>query len=279
MGTPCAVVFAVICFLTTERHILAKYAHRLAYYKRCIDSILGIWLTQGNTNNNEDEEWLDFKNDLNKLERLKLTVSELTFQTVFLNLNITLDPTNGHFNFRTYQKTMNLHLYIPGGSTHPEGRQKITITGNLQRYWKQNTKEEEFINIASEFTTHLTKRGHNITTIAAISEEAGSNIERGPTPYRKPTRNDMDTTPLFFHTQYHPKGIPWKAIREIYNKTLAKNGFDSFTIAFSGPKNLRDKLCASKLREVDGLESTSEIVKRMRNAKHGTSTEPNTPTW
>jgi hypothetical protein len=45
MGTPCAVIFALICFLTTERHILAKYDHLLAYFKHYIDDIIGIWLT------------------------------------------------------------------------------------------------------------------------------------------------------------------------------------------------------------------------------------------
>jgi hypothetical protein len=44
MGTPYAVIFAVICILTTERHILAKYSDRLAYFKRYIDDIHSLSL-------------------------------------------------------------------------------------------------------------------------------------------------------------------------------------------------------------------------------------------
>jgi hypothetical protein len=95
---------------------------------------------------------------------------------------------------------------------------------------------------SSKFATHLTNRGHEIATITAIFKETGSNIKQGPKPNPKPNNDDQDTAPLFFHAQYHPKGPPRKGIREIYNKTLSKNRFNSFTIAFSRPKNLRDKL-------------------------------------
>jgi hypothetical protein len=77
---------------------------------------------------------------------------------------------------------MNLHLYIRGGSAHPEGTLKGTSIGNLQRYWKQNTKEEAFVHIASKVATPLTNRGHEISIIAVIFKQAGSNTKRVRTP-------------------------------------------------------------------------------------------------
>jgi hypothetical protein len=104
MGTSCAVTFAKICFLLTERRIRTKFAHRLPYFKRFIDDILVIWLVDNTiTNHEEDEDWLDFKRELNTFGRLRWTVSKLTNKSVFLDLDITLGP-KGRISFQTYQK-------------------------------------------------------------------------------------------------------------------------------------------------------------------------------
>jgi hypothetical protein len=44
MGTSCAVTFDTIFYLTMERRIRTRFRHRLAYFKRFIDDILGVWL-------------------------------------------------------------------------------------------------------------------------------------------------------------------------------------------------------------------------------------------
>jgi hypothetical protein len=138
MGTSCAVTFATICFLLTER---------LPFFKRFIDIILGIWLLDSSLASYEqDKEWLDFKRELDNFGHLRWTVSTLTNKSVFLDLNITLGP-KGHFYFRTYQKERNLHLYIPAASSHLMGTLKGTIFGNLQRYWRQNTKQTDYVNM------------------------------------------------------------------------------------------------------------------------------------
>jgi hypothetical protein len=133
MGTSCAVTFATICFLLTERRIRTKFAHRIPFFKRFIDGILGIWLVDHSVINHEkDEEWLDFKRELNTFGRLRWKVSKLASKSVFLDLEITMG-FKGQLSFRTYQKELNLHLYIPAASAHPPGTLKGTIFGNLQR--------------------------------------------------------------------------------------------------------------------------------------------------
>jgi hypothetical protein len=177
MGTSCAVAFAKICFLLTERHIRTKFAHRVPFFKRNIDDILGIWLLDHTvTNHEEDEEWLDFKRELNTSGRLRWTVSKLNSKSVFLDLDITLGP-KGQFSFQTYQKELNLHLYIPAASSHPPGTLKRTIFGNLQRYWRQNTKQTDYVKITKSFGKHLYNHGHNIPTIVSLFKEAAELIE------------------------------------------------------------------------------------------------------
>jgi hypothetical protein len=87
---------------------------------------------------------------------------------------------------------MSRRLYIPGGSAHPANTLKSAIIGTLQRYWKQNNREEDLVSITIGFTSHLTKSGHKVATITVIFEESGINIDRGPPPAFKPTRNDAN---------------------------------------------------------------------------------------
>jgi hypothetical protein len=177
MGTSCAVIFAKICFLLTERRIRTKFAHRLPFFKRFIDDILGIWLPGHSvTSHEEDEEWLDFKREINTFGRLRWTVSKLTSKSVFLDLVITLG-FKGQFSFRTYQKELNLHLYIPAASAHPPGTLKGTIFGNLQRYWQQNANQMDYVNMTQSFWRPLYNRGHDIPTIISLLKEAAELIE------------------------------------------------------------------------------------------------------
>jgi hypothetical protein len=56
MGTSCAVTFATICFLLTESRICTKIAHRIPYFKRFIDDILGMWLFKNTVTNHEEDK-------------------------------------------------------------------------------------------------------------------------------------------------------------------------------------------------------------------------------
>ena len=85
----------------------------------------------------------------------------------FLDLTIKLEP-DGSFSTRTYVKDMNLHLYIPPGSAHPKGVLKSLVFGTLQRYWSQNSKNDDFHSAASTFFGHLLNRGytHKVLTLS-----------------------------------------------------------------------------------------------------------------
>jgi predicted DNA-binding protein (UPF0251 family) len=135
MGTPAVCAYATITFGHYENSIiLPRFNSNLLYYKRYIDDIFGIWLPSTNGN---DEAWQLFATELNKWGHLRWKIEQLSLQTVFLDLNIQLKDQK--IITSTYQKAMNLYLYIPPLSAHPPSCLKGLIAGEMRLYWLQKT--------------------------------------------------------------------------------------------------------------------------------------------
>jgi len=290
MGTPCACIIATIYFAHYEKFtLLPKYNSHLQHYFRFIDDGFGIWtpptdpdspidpnssFSKINDSNNIFEE---FKKDLNKFGLLRWTVEELSNEIVYLDLIIKIDK--GRFTFKTYQKDLNLYLYIPPHSAHPPGVQKSLVFGCLLKYWKQNSNPDDFVQITKLFFHRLQARGHTAEDLRILFMEAAKklppkhslHIEKTPLP-----KNNNDDAPiveddqLFFKYIYHPKDISRLTIRSIYEKRcetpiLVRDGFSDFkitnnvtmkikklTIAYRRDENLRDRLIPSRILEAPG---------------------------
>jgi hypothetical protein len=112
---------------------------------------------------------------------------------------------------------------------------------------------------------HLYNRGHDIATIVSLFKEAAELIEnkQSLTGIEKPKSNNKHR--LFLHAEFHPRGIPRRTIRQLYNRTLAKTKlFDDFIVAYRRPKNLRDLLSKTKLQSFPSIPSASELVSSTR---------------
>ena len=137
MGTSCACIIATMYYAHYEKFtLIPKYHNFLPHYFHFIDDKLGIWLLNTDpvtSNNDYDVKFMEFKKDLDKFGLLRWTCEDLTNEIIYLDLVIRLD--DGKFKFKTYQKALNLYLYIPPHSTHPPGVQKSLIFGCLQKYW------------------------------------------------------------------------------------------------------------------------------------------------
>ena len=115
MGTPAACSYATISFGHYENeHILTEFNSNLLYYKIYIDDVIGVWIPSRKDNY---QTWNSFKSKLNNWGALKWVIEEPSLHTHFLDLKISI--TGSSFKISTFQKPLNLYLYIPPLLAHP----------------------------------------------------------------------------------------------------------------------------------------------------------------
>jgi hypothetical protein len=170
---------------------------------------------------------------------------------------------------KTYEKPMNLHLYIPPASAHPPGVLKSIIFGNLQRYRWHNSSTDDYIAQVRRFAERLVARGHSQETVRQNCLEAAKSIDTIERAGRL-RRDDADpSNTLFFHWEYHPRGISRQLIRREYKEHCdGKTGFARMVVAFSRPRNLRDAIIKSKLPDKEG-ENVSDVYAKMNAGATG----------
>lgn len=252
MGTSTACMYATMYYAKHERtSILPTYGDQLLYFKRFIDDIIGIW-TGGDC-----PAWTQFRRDLS-FGSLQWETSMLSNSVVYLDLEISIDPDSRRLTTRTYQKPMNLFLYIPPTSAHAPGVLKSIVFGNLQRFWRQNTHRTDFVRVAGQFAQHLIARGHHPDIIRELFLEVGKRLSQPPTS----CENVDPRKTLFFHWEYHPNGISRRDIRRAYEETCAGDSgfnFDRFVVAFSRAPNIRDALMPTRLSEPAGSRASDHF--------------------
>jgi hypothetical protein len=186
--------------------------------------------------------WNKFKEKLNNWGKLKWSLEDPSKQVHFLDLTINLVESS--INFSTYQKLLNLYLYIPPLSAHPNSCLKGLIKDEMNRYWLQNNPQD-FQTLLTKFIERLHARGHTITDLAPVLLQAAASLTHQKMNKKE---NDNEDSTLYIHWKYHPKGLQWLNIRQLFNTTLQPYiPFDKMTIAVSHPKNLRDTLTRAAL--------------------------------
>ena len=189
----------------------------------------------------------------------------------FLDLTIKIDSM-GNITTETYQKPMNLFLYITPNSAHPPGLMKSLVFGLLNTYYIQNSKIDNFYKMIRLLFNRLQDRGHKaedlqdlfLDAVDKIQQKYSSTVDRN---LQKVNDSSIDNC-LYFHIPYHPRDISRKKIRDLYEKicenepnnlgsfkslTNDESGktmkIDRLTVAYHRPKILRDLLCPSALAE------------------------------
>jgi hypothetical protein len=241
MGTPAACAYATITFGHFEHTVLLPaFKDNLLFYRPYIDDIFGVWLPP---RTDKSATWNNFNTLLNSWGNLKWEANTPSTTTHFLDLNVTIK--NSTITASTYQKPLNLYLYIPPRSAHPYSCLKGLIKGELGRYWLQN-QPADFQDLVTQFLIRLHNRGHTIEQLSPIFSRAASSLESNQ--HRSQNKMENNDT-LYLHWEHHPKGLQRKTLRQIYNTTLRSvNPFQNMTMAVSRPKNLRDVLTKASLR-------------------------------
>ena len=123
-------VYATIFFTYYECALLQpKYETNLLFYRWNIDDIFWIWISDPSKPN----VWTEFKKDLYNCSKLDWNTVELANTVDFLDLTLWIDLDTCTIKYKTFQKPMNLFLYIPSHSAHTPGLLKSLAYGlNLQ---------------------------------------------------------------------------------------------------------------------------------------------------
>lgn len=272
MGTSAAVMWATIYFAYHEVHtLIPNHGHNLFYFKRFIDDMFGIWT--GNTTT----DWSTFCDDVNNFGILTWDIEEQQLTSSVDFLDLTLSIKENKIVSRTFQKKMNLYLYIPPMSAHPSGCIKGTIYGLVRRYHAHNTYRKDFVLFVSLLYRRLIARGWEREAMRKLILEAcryvqqkanATNADNANQPAGEPTNND-DENRLFIHLKYHPDDIPRQRVQQLYQQHCGEIlrrecKIERPTIAYSRPKNLGDLLTKAKYYQAPG-KSTSIILGEFRD--------------
>ena len=255
MGTPSACMYATIYYAFHEIFcLLKKYEAHLILYKRLIDDGFGLWHDRG-----DPGAWDRFCYDVNNFPggKLKWVIEERSREVNFLDLTIKINDLN-EIETRTYQKPMNLYLYLTGSSAHPKGVMKGMIFGEMRRYKKQNTKRGDYLKMVGLLFKRLKARQWSPALLREWILDAANKLESNAPR----TREDVDPKQrLFVHMKYHPKGITRQQVRAAFDKTCdsfsgTRAAVEQMTVALSRPRNLKDELTSARFYPAEGAGST-----------------------
>jgi hypothetical protein len=108
-----------------------------------------------------------------------------------LDLEVSITRSN-KLHFATYQKPMNLYLYIPPNSAHPDKILRSIVFGRLRAYRLQNSTTTNFIKMSLLLARRLRDRGFSPQTLTPLFREAGA---RDDTPSRRRHRQRLSSRP------------------------------------------------------------------------------------
>ena len=274
MGTPVACIYATIFFAWFEKtYILPKFKDNLLFYVRQIDDILGVWIDSPFY----PKAWTDFQNDIQSRCQLNWIFTPLQNSVNFLDLTVSINPL-GVISTKTFQKSTNLFQYICPHSSHPPSITNSLIYGLLQTYFRQNSETSEFLNMTKLLFRRLKARGHPTETLTSTFQNAVAKIaaiDSDPFIKKPPNVKQSPQEQLFLHLPYHPRDISRKSLRDIYEATCEEPScfgtfksltneqtggnmsIDKLTICYHRPKNLRDILSPTTLKDCHNSKVSS----------------------
>jgi hypothetical protein len=265
MGTSVACVYATIYYSQHEELAILNEEQRnelgIMFYKRFIDDAITVQLS-----GEHPDRYQQLHKTMNSFgdvgHRLEWTSEPPSTTVDFLDLTIHIGD-DGRITTKTFQKKMNLFLYIPPVSSHPPSVLQGLIFGQLRRFWLQNSFTDDYVHCASDFYDHLLARGHDCINIRRLFQLAATRLLDLPTTLKPAERRDKtsDEAQVILHVEYHPRQIERLEIQRVFrelcagpfrdttNKERTPTGIERLIIAYSRPPNIRDLLCRTKMEQ------------------------------
>ena len=152
---------------------------------------------------------------------------------------------------------MNLYLYLPFASAHPQGCIKGTVYSLVRRYYAQNSYRDDYINIVSLFYRRICARGWDPSFIRDLIVEASRRIENAPPKLPPSYKSKQIADEIYIHLQYYSEDITRRQVRLLYDEHLADHfsntlGVKRAIVAYSRSKNIGDYVTQAKLHQAPG---------------------------
>lgn len=209
MGKPCAPPWANLYQALHELKFRNDWIAQVPIYIRFIDDIFGIWVPQSEDQEEDDQEWEQFKAILNE----KVLVWEFTERTLKVDyMDMTISIVGNKFETTMYEKPMALHLYIPPHSSHPPGVLTGHVYGEVLRIHRLCTHADDITNRVLVFYRRLLQRGHKTPALLPLFHKALANAQKYLATSRLDRRRKAEAKlqqakrRVYFHMDYHPQG-------------------------------------------------------------------------
>jgi hypothetical protein len=164
MGTPVAPTYANIVLAALEQRCLDLLP---LYYKRFIDDLFVICKNRAQA----EEIIRTFNAQCPSIQLEAITIDQTG---IFLDMELTINPSTNRVEINLYQKKINKYLYIPPTSSHPPHVMKNVIKGELKRYRLLCEHDGDYNRIKEQFKERLVNRGYDITYLDQIFGTAPS---------------------------------------------------------------------------------------------------------
>ena len=164
---------------------------------------------------------------------------------------------------KTYQKPLNLYLYLPYSSNHNRKLFKGVIYGLMKKYREQNTHYSDYLRFTKLLYVRHLERGHQAATLKPLFLDAHAKIKQQRTEPPPPPPEEREEDPLhasYLHWEYHMDDLPSKTIRSSYDKNCntfeEALGVSAPKICYHRPKNIGDMATQARLHQADGLPAS-----------------------
>jgi hypothetical protein len=149
-----------------ERSVISELQPDIYLYRRFLDDLFAYL----------HESQVDaFQQRMNSLHsKIKFEFVRHPSEVAFLDLVIHKGKRfeqEGRFDLRVHQKKMNLYLYIPYLSYHTEAAKKSWIQAELQRYIRNSSEQDDYVELKMIFYQRLRDRGYPPAFLQPIFNE------------------------------------------------------------------------------------------------------------
>ena len=221
MGTPPAPPWATVYYGLHEKNILPLYSDVLEYYRRFIDDIFGIWLTDPDPEIDEIV-WTMYKSSAND-GGLEWVFTERGKRVDFMDLTITI--VGDRIETTLFEKELALYQYIPPASTHPPGLLNGLIIGQVLRFHQLCTSEADVHDKMRLLHRRLIQRGYKKEVLFPYFQQglaAAREFLALPLEQRIASKKltGPDPSLIFFHLKFHPEDVTSQFIQAIWRETV-----------------------------------------------------------